>query len=382
MAKDINKKSFDEGTSIKLELFKLYLREWFPVFISRKVEKIEVFDFFAGSGTDANGNPGSPLIILDEISNQCEKLVQSNIRLKVLFNDLDGNKIDILSGNIGEHLKTCSSCSKYDFCTNPNFSCPFEIKLTKEDFKDLFERCYNYFYSTQGIPRLLIIDQYGIKHVSESIFKKLISLRHADFIFFISTSYLKRFKEQPEFLKYLSINEIEFDSSNPYSSHRAVFNYYKSLLAGKKYYLGQFSIRKNGNIYGVIFGSGHPLGLKKFLDVAWKLDVHTGETNFDIDNDSVRVGQYSFDFDNDGSANKVKKLVGYESELLKYLEDGRSNIEIYLFSIENGISIKKTNEILKRLEEQNMLTFGGEVRRRGAFYLDFEPDKKIIIKAL
>jgi hypothetical protein len=32
MAKNMHAKPFDEGTMVKLELFKLYFREWLPVF--------------------------------------------------------------------------------------------------------------------------------------------------------------------------------------------------------------------------------------------------------------------------------------------------------------------------------------------------------------
>jgi len=384
MAKDINKNNFDDGTNIKLELFKLYLREWLPVFISRKERQIEVFDFFAGSGTDASGSPGSPIVILNEISAQCAKLISNGIKLKILFNDIDGSKIDQLQENIGKQLQSCGALSKYGFCdAEKTFeTCPFDVKFFKEDFQDLFRKFYPYFNTYQKIPRLVFIDQYGIKHVTENIFSQLVSLKRTDFIFFLSSSFLRRFKEQPEFLKYLDTLKIEFDTESPYTCHREVFNYFKSLIGNRRYFMGQFSIRKNANIYGVIFGSNHPLGLKKFLDVAWKLDTHTGETNFNIDNDSVRTGQILLDFENDGKVNKIKKLVAYEIELVEFLKTERSSSEIYIFSIEKGISIKKTNEILRNLEHNNRLSFQGEIRRKGGFYLEFDPKKKIKIKVL
>ena len=53
MAKDINKKEFDGATKLKLEIFRECFKEWFPVFIHNSfVEKIFIYDFFAGSGID------------------------------------------------------------------------------------------------------------------------------------------------------------------------------------------------------------------------------------------------------------------------------------------------------------------------------------------
>lgn len=67
MAKDINKSEYTEGTKLKLEIFRECFREWFPVFIHNPfVKQIYVYDLFAGSGVDAVGNIGSPLILLSE----------------------------------------------------------------------------------------------------------------------------------------------------------------------------------------------------------------------------------------------------------------------------------------------------------------------------
>ena len=67
MAKDINKKEFTEETQLKLEIFQECFREWYPVFIHNKyITNVLIYDMFAGSGMDAKGNYGSPLILLQE----------------------------------------------------------------------------------------------------------------------------------------------------------------------------------------------------------------------------------------------------------------------------------------------------------------------------
>ncbi len=382
MTKDIHAKPFNEGTRIKLELFKLYLRHWLPVFVKRKDRRIEIFDFFAGEGYDSGGNPGSPIIILDELKPYCEQFKINQTEVSLGFNDANKKKFNILQNNANKKLFVCAEQKKYGFCKNTDkLNCPFSINYLNEDFNDLFVKKYDHFLKTQAIPRFLFIDQYGIKHVNQTVFKQLANLKQTDFLFFIASSHVMRFKEQPEFQKYINIEKLDFSEKQPAHCHRIIFNYYKSILGNKDYFLGQFSIKKDSNFYGVIFGSNHHLGLKKFLDVAWKIDPHTGETNHDIDDDPIRTGQTTLDFFGTGTTNKVKKLAGFENELILFLKSQKSNSNIYIFALEKGISISKTNSILKELEIQGKLKFSGDNRQKGGFYLDYDHEKKIMIQA-
>lgn len=77
MNRDFYSRQFDDATNVKLEIFRHYIREWLPVFMTRKrdgrnrTKYVCIYDFFAGPGQDSAGNPGSPLIIVDEIKNYC-----------------------------------------------------------------------------------------------------------------------------------------------------------------------------------------------------------------------------------------------------------------------------------------------------------------------
>ena len=69
-ASDFHKKTFDEGTLTKLQIFELYSREWLPVFLAQERPlrpEIHLFDFFAGPGTDVVGEFGSPLRLLRQL---------------------------------------------------------------------------------------------------------------------------------------------------------------------------------------------------------------------------------------------------------------------------------------------------------------------------
>src|SRR5690606_24080300 len=93
----------------------------------------------------------------------------------------------------------------------------------------------------------------------------------------------------------------------------------KLLPEGKETYLGQFSIRKGANTYGLIFGSQHPLGIHKFLEVAWKNDRICGEANFDVDRDNIAQHELLLAFDEF----KPKKLNQFETDLEQAFHDRR-----------------------------------------------------------
>lgn len=69
MAKDINNEVYSEETKLKLTIFRDCFKEWFPVFLNnRYISKIFIYDLFAGSGKDIEGNYGSPLTHIAAIS--------------------------------------------------------------------------------------------------------------------------------------------------------------------------------------------------------------------------------------------------------------------------------------------------------------------------
>ena len=103
---DFHDKPFDEGTLTKLQIFELYAREWFPVFLSVKkpwCTAIHVFDFFAGPGTDCVNELGSPLRLLQQLRGYQATEGWGKVRIHVHFYDEDQDKIIRLKDNIIAH---------------------------------------------------------------------------------------------------------------------------------------------------------------------------------------------------------------------------------------------------------------------------------------
>jgi three-Cys-motif partner protein len=103
---DFHDKPFNEGTLTKLQIFELYAREWFPVFLSPQTLRraaIHVFVFFAGPGTDCNNVLGSPLRLLRQLQEYQGTQGWGKVSIHVHFYDEDSDKIAQLKENIANH---------------------------------------------------------------------------------------------------------------------------------------------------------------------------------------------------------------------------------------------------------------------------------------
>lgn len=336
--KNLHKEPFDDGTLLKLDIFHRYLKEWLPVFLNWKYDPIEIniVDFFAGQGKDVNGVPGSPLLIVNTLVEHDKTIRAKNLKVRVILNEIDKNKFQLLS-SLMEPYKKAS----------------FELVLENEAFITCFNKHQDKF-SKAG--NYIFLDQNGIKEITEGIFTKLVSLKMTDILFFISSSYLYRFKDLSEFTKYLNTHQMAFDEKNYHSCHRVVSNFYKSQLTqDKEYYLGPFSLKKGSNIYGLIFGTNHPYGIEKFLKICWNLDPQRGEANYDIDSEKINPSAPSLF----AELNIPKKIQEFEDEIEKLIRTKAMHplYEIYKYGLDRGFHLKHVNKILKELKTKKRVDY-------------------------
>lgn len=333
--RNLHKKPFDEGTKDKLELYREYLREWLPVFINSPfVDTLQIFDFFAGPGIDIDGNPGSPVIACDEIRNVLGECNKRHAKVRMYFNEYAADKYKI--------LLECLNLQKQHL-TDVVFT------TKQSDFHDAFKQWKPLM---QGkVANLLFLDQNGVDQITKSIFQSIIKIPRTDFIFFISSAMVNRFKESPEICGHLPIKKEDFDSMNGQNVHRILANAYPRWIPdGAQYFLGSFSIKKSANVYGLVFGSGHPRGIDKFLQVAWK---HGGDANFDIDNDGINPGQPSLFAEYD----KPTKVSEFEKALEQEIFNGhlKTNKDLYLFAVRNGMLTSHARDALTLLFKNGKL---------------------------
>jgi three-Cys-motif partner protein len=335
---------FDDSTMTKLFIFEKYVENWLPVFLKQQKDYIYIFDFFAGAGYDSKNNPGSPIRILKQIVNYHSN-ISDNTKINLFFNERDKKYFKNLQSNCDDYIK------RYPFIDNI-----VNIKYYNEDFKNIFNSLKN---TIGKYPSLVFMDQFGVKYSNYiSEFEKFDT---TDFLFFISSSYLKRFAETTEFKNTLELTEedIEKFKNSPYKLiHEATIQFLKGkLLPNSSLKLYSFSLKKGSNIYGLIFGAKHPLAVDKFLHIVWKINTTNGSANYDIYDDEEKK-----------QPNLFPELVGkttiqlFQEEFKeKVLEVERiqTNKDAYYYTIEKGNIPKHATEVLRSLKKEGIINYTG-----------------------
>ena len=344
---DHHKKPFDEGTIAKLEIFEDYAQAWIPVFLMMKdVKEIAIFDFFSGVGYDIDGVAGSPIRLLSKIKEQIGLIFQTKTKIHLHLNEFEPNKI-----SQPKFEKLRESCLEY-LINNKDVGRAIEIHYHNKDAEQLF---YELLPIIKKVPSLIYFDQNGVKFLSDSILLELEKLNQTDFLYFISSSYFKRF--HTEFNAMLGI-DMEIVKTQPYRLiHRVVVEKLKSIFpknTNLKIY--PYSIKKptNPSIYGILFGAKHPRAVDKFLSISWKKNSINGDANFDIDDDINN--KISFDLFEGKKTTKIEKFQSNLREriLNSEITDNKSALN-YTYS--EGHIPSHASDLLKDLKKNKIIEY-------------------------
>ncbi len=349
--KTFKSKPQDEGTQSKLEIFKEYFKESFPVFLhSPYFHEIIIVDFFAGQGINEYGEYGTSFNILNEIRPHCEAVRRYKKKVTIVFNDKD--EVKTLTSNTENFLTECQlNCGQ-----ECNFKKDENIFIKGKDFTQYFNEIYPALRRKTNAAILLFLDPYNFV-LDQEIFYKLINLKNTEFICFMPTSILYRFNEVKSFQRYLADFNVSFETTNIQKCHRTYADFLNQMIpAGKEYYIGCFTIKKSAsNHYGLIFGTNHSFGAEKFQKVCWKIDEKVGEADFNIDSEPAYNSQmalfeeYSISHKIHNFKNKVKKLIN-EKQL-------KTDVEVYKWALTQRCLVKHATEILNEMMKEGKIKY-------------------------
>lgn len=338
--KDLHNEPFDESTITKLEIFENYAQAWIPTFVMQSPPKICIFDFFAGTGYDINSVPGSPIRILEKINEQIDIILDKKVTIKIFLNDKTNWKY--------EKLKI--AC---DFFLENNFKLKeaVEIVYFNKDFETLFPELLPMIKEN---PSLVYLDQNGIKFLSDIYISKLEEAEQTDFLYFVSSSYFRRFGGIKEFQNYLNIDMSEVNE-NPYKFiHRIIIDQLRKKLPNKSNVkLLPFSIKKGANIYGIIFGATHPRAIEKFLSVVWKISPTNGEANFDIDDDEQKKQGVLF---GNPPLNKIESFQKRVKDKI-FSSEITNNFQLLEYTFNEGHLGKHAADVLRDMKRKGEVTY-------------------------
>lgn len=343
--RDLHAHPFTEETLAKLRIFENYTQEWIPTFVMSGFEKICIFDFFAGSGYDAIGVPGSPIRILELVAKNRDIIFDKNTNVCVYFNEFAAEKYSCLEQACESYIEKTTALSSLKDAKK------LKITYSNRDFAELFHELLP---TIKSEASLVFLDQNGVKFVADEYFIPLTYTQKTDFLYFIASSYANRFKETDEFKKYLPDFKPTPDENGSFNDiHNELVAYLRQRippLSGVKLY--PFSIKKGRNIYGIVFGSSHIRGVDKFLRTAWKENPENGEANFDIRNDEMAIIDLF-------EGQKLTKIELFQSEFEKAIFAGRikNNRDAFLFTLDRGHIPQHASDVMNRLKKEGRVTF-------------------------
>lgn len=346
----MHQEEWDSATLTKLDIFEQYVHKWLDVVVNDKkvlCDTVEIYDLFCGTGFDGTKtHKGSPLRILDVVAKRNLK----NKKVKLYFNDAKSKKVEKLKAHIQELYPHVLDDER------------ISIKYTNCDVMD-------YKLLSQKYYKLILLDQYGIKHIGkiEEYLKGGV-----DILLFISSWNVRRFCEDNSFKKYINIPKKDFDNKTPYETHRVIVSRLQQYF--DKAFVSPFTLLKdNKNINGLVFFSTHPKGQEQFLKTAWKVDENFGEGNCNIEGDYEKDKNSLF-YNPDTPSQKLQK---FEEDLKTYLEIARNNKEIRQFSYNCGFLTTHAQEILEKIKNNlEIMHYNGSIR---GFHLK-DKDKKVTIR--
>lgn len=268
----------DPHTLAKHEILRRYLGAWFPI-LGRYNQRIVYIDGFCGPGRYSQGEPGSPLIALEEARQHGSRLNRNEVTF--LFFDERADRI--------AHLKNELACLAIP--TN------FKVVSVTGDFETQFGNLLNGLES-QGLqiaPTFAFIDPFGFRGLPFELVQRLLANPKTEVFVTMMADSINRFLEHPdsqvrqhivELFGTAEALEIALAPGDRISNLREL---YQRQLSSCAQFVRYFEMRnrRNRTVYYLFFASNHPLGHLKMKEAFWKVDA-SGQFRF---SDATNPGQ-------------------------------------------------------------------------------------------
>lgn len=371
-----SQKQMMEHSQAKIELLSRYMDRFLNIMNQNSfIHDIHLHDLFCGEGIYQNGGKGSPIIFLEKI----KKLHYKNkarshphVDFHCSFNDIDSKKLE----------KLCSIIQN----KNLHYEEMGSLSITNKDYKDKLDEVVLSLEKLRGSEKAFIfIDPYGYKEIKADNIKRLLLSKNSEVLLFLPTQNMFRFESKgtPESLQQF-ISELVPTEEWPESE--TGLNFIETLLdkfreyLGSEFFVDSFIITRETNQYFCLFFfTSHIRGFEKMLEAKWEIDEEEGG--------SWKQGMRSDLFADQEKIAKTEKL---KSALYEFLEEKRTNGDLYEFGLNLGFLPRHVNSILKEFQINEIIkvekTDGSKIRK-GAFYTGYnyfrdEPSKIKVLRRL
>ena len=329
---------------------------------------IHIYDIFCGRGVYDDGKLGSAIRTYQTI---CQIMEQypSNKRFVLHLNDRNPRHIESVRNYIdGLYGEKSYKCEVQYTCED---ACSLVKKLTTASSK-----------KELAGQELFFIDPYGYKQVSKNMLEGLMKMSGSEILLFLPISFMQRFTRHafsdgatPGSQPLRHLLEEFFPDGHPIMKGNVDVQTYIDYLAEAfsfdgRYYTTSYPIERNvHNQFALFFLSKSAFDFQEILKIKWKL-----------------IDKYGFGF----HLNRIKTLFdeqfkqelingymeNFRTKLILFLENGRTNNDLYTFALKNGFRPKHVKDLLRILQKENQLEIidivtGEVVKERNKFYVDY-----------
>ncbi len=366
-----------EASLLKAEIVSKYFSAWANVVASQGRPKIGYLDLFSGPGRYGDGNPSTPLFILENAISHLNPKVRKTIQLT--FNDSDPQNVDKLRNEIEQ------------FPDAGKLKIPpktYDLKVDNKFVKN-FERMTT-------IPTLSFIDPWGYKGLSLPLVRALVKDWGCDSIFFFNYRRINPGIENEVLEKPISdlfTRDVLFElrervlGKEPFEREEIILQAVKDVFKGWGMdYVLPFPFKSESGkrtTHYLIFVSKSDLGYNIMKDIMGKSSSShiQGVPSFEYNPTTAKIKQLSITFEFEKPLNKLQKML-----LDDFADSTRSMKQIYENHHVGKNYIKKNyKDALLNLENQGKIITNRIQRRarRGSFPDDMLatfPKKRRLIK--
>jgi three-Cys-motif partner protein len=260
-------------TKAKHDILRNYLQAWFPTLTSRPwPDSVLYIDGFAGPGEYLGGEPGSPLIALEEAN---KARLQSPLHMLFVENHIDRHQH---LADLVQRWSSQNRAQRHLTLSHSPHDCEHAIRQLIANAEGSFG------------PALAFLDQFGYGNVPMDLITSILAYDHCEVLTYLEYKNMNRFfsDETKDVTRTAVFGGEEWRDCLPLSGT-------DRLVCTRDLYVGALRDPKRANakyvkpflmsdgsgvpIYWLIFCTNHPLGFKYMKKAMWTVDK-TGEFRF------------------------------------------------------------------------------------------------------
>lgn len=346
-------------SAAKVELLGKYIARFLSIITNDGyTEAVHIYDLFCGEGQYQDGGHGSPLVIMKAVKavyfRQAHK-INTFPKINCYFSDSTASKVESTSAAIEEKKLHYDSFG--------------QLTCSTDNYRKLLPAMIEQFSRLRNEKAFVFIDPYGYKDVRMQDIADLMSTDKAEVLLWLPIQFMYRFQSDgtPAALK--SFLE-ELGAYDEWSAAPDVWAFVE-MLKGKFQefmkeggFVDTFTIQKDANtVFCLFFFTSHIKGFEKMLETKWDVDKNYGR---------------GWSYHGPDDLFSPLKSNPLEKKLISFLDQPRTNGELFRFTLECRFLPKHTYEILDSWQQEGRIKVtkedGSNARKRSSYlnYKDYD----------